>query len=84
MGIGNAFFAHNSVIYELILKYVIKLNSGDQKLPIEYHSENFWSKIKNIKLSAHIWAWAWHAVHLVQRSKNFTKSFPYRWGISAN
>ena len=44
----------------------------------------FWTKIKNTKFSGHIWAWAWHVAHLAQKSKNFAKSFPFRWGILAN
>ena len=32
----------------------------------------------------HIWAWAWRIAHLALRSRNFTKSSPYEWAISAN
>ena len=55
-----------------------------RELSIEYHRNYFLTKFKNTKFSAPIWARVWHVAHLAQRSKNFAKSFPHRWGISAN
>ena len=56
---------------------IIWLHSGGQELSIEYNEDYFRTKIKNTKLSVHIWACAWHVALLAQRSKNFDKSFPY-------
>ena len=76
------FFAHYSVIFgpNSIFIYSCTQASADQELSIKYLSNYFWTKVRNTKLLGHIWAWAWHIAHLAQRSKNFGKSFPYRWG----
>ena len=54
------------------------------KRPIVFDRVPYMTKIQNTKFSGHTWAWAWHVAHLAQRSKNFAKSFSYRWGISGN